>query len=155
VAQTGTELAVITRSIIADARRELRIFSHVLDRAVFDQIETLAALKDFAISHRPRNTLRILVVDPTDAITTGHRLIGLFQQLTSIISIRVPSDDDCSYPSAYCVNEGGGYVLQESRERPSARGNRADGIEAARLRRHFDLAWEHATEHPGLRRLGL
>jgi predicted GNAT family N-acyltransferase len=149
------QIGPIYRLIAADARRELRLLTHDLERAVLDDSETLDALKAFCLDYRPRNWLKILVRDPTAAIRSGHRLVALAQRLSSVVSIRVPTAEDLNDSAAYLVNEGGGYLLREVAARPYGRGHRHDGVEAARLRRQFDQVWERATEHPDLRRLGL
>jgi len=153
--ETAGELASATRAVVAAARRELRIYSRNLDRAVLDDSETIEALKHFAITHRPRNVMRILVQDPSEAVSLGHRLIALHRQLSSIIAMRVPAADDLRYASAFVVNEDGGYLFREVGDQFNGHGDLADPVESARLRRYFDQVWERASEHPDLRRLGL
>jgi len=155
LAQSASELIHLSVLVIANARRELCIYSRDLDKAVFNQAATLEALKQFALQYRPRNRLRVLVQDPTDAVKSGHRLIALMQRLPSIISIRVPQDDDLNYASAFIVSETSAYLFRESAERFNARGDLEDGVEAARLRRYFEQVWDRASEHPDLRRLGI
>lgn len=141
--------------ILAAARNELAILTQDLDPALLDSPEALAELKRVALSGR-RARLRILVADPRGPLADGHRLIPLAQRLTSAIELRMPVEDvDLQYPSAFLLNDRGGYFFRPLAGRGAGSGSTCNPGRHAQLLAFFDEAWERARPIPELRVLGL
>lgn len=144
-----------TLRLIADARREVCIYTRDLDPALFDTEQGLDALKRLAISGRGAS-IRILVQEPQQPAQRGHRLIGLAQRLTSAFALRVPvQDEDLQYPSAFLLNDARGFYFRTL-------GNRYEGEVVnyapgrhAQLQEYFNQVWERSEPSDELRQLEL
>jgi predicted GNAT family N-acyltransferase len=144
-----------TLRLVAEAKRELCIYTRALDPDLFESDAALEALKRVAISGRGAS-IRILVQDPRAVATRGHRLLPLAQRLTSIFALRTPTDDnDLQYPSAFLVNDTGGLYFR-------VLGNRFEGEAVnyapgrhAQLLAYFNQVWERAEPSEDLRQLSL
>jgi predicted GNAT family N-acyltransferase len=144
-----------TLALIGDAKRELCIYTRVLDPELFENEAVLEALKRVAISGRGAG-IRILVQDPRAVATRGHRLLPLAQRLTSVFALRTPvQDDDLQYPSAFLINDVRGYYFR-------VLGNRFEGEAVnyapgrhAQLLEYFDRVWERSEVSEDLRQLSL
>jgi predicted GNAT family N-acyltransferase len=144
-----------TLRLIADARRELCIYSRDLDPALFDSEQALEALKHLAITGRGAS-IRILVQEPQQPAQRGHRLIALAQRLTSVFAFRTPvQDEDLQYPSAFLLNDTRGFYFRTL-------GNRFEGEVVnyapgrhAQLQEYFNQVWERSEASDELRQLAL
>lgn len=139
--------------VIARARRALDLYSRELDPGLLDAPEALAALRRFAIND---GEVRILLHEPAAPQRALAPLIGLAQRLPSAFAFRAieePTDRD--YPSAYAVNDAGGYYFRTL-------GHRFDGetrldapARARQLRAAFEPVWQRARPCTEYRALGL
>lgn len=80
-------------ALLAQAKREILIVTTNLEHERFDNDDFINALSAFARSSRYATT-RILVADPSLAVTEGHRLVKLARKLSSLIEIRQLHEDD-------------------------------------------------------------
>ncbi|MDE2083855.1 MAG: GNAT family N-acetyltransferase [Xanthomonadaceae bacterium] len=144
-----------TLRLIGTAKRELCIYTRVLDPDLFESEAALEALKRVAISGRGAS-IRILVQDPHAVAARGHRLLPLAQRLTSVFALRTPvQDDDLHYPSAFLLNDVRGYYFR-------VLGNRFEGEAVnyapgrhAQLLEYFNQVWERSEISEDLRQLAL
>ena len=142
-------------SLLADTRYELMIHSRDLDAALFDVPAALDELRRIALSGR-RARIRILLQDARKPVTEGHRLIALAQRLPSSIELRTPVElQDTQYPSAFLLNDRGGFLFR-------VLGHRFEGVASshaparqAQLREYFNQVWERSLPSTELRTLGL
>jgi hypothetical protein len=81
------------RLLLAQAKREVFIISPDLEHDRFDNDDFIGALSAFARSSR-YTTTRILVADPSLAVSEGHRLVKLARKLSSLIEIKQLHEDD-------------------------------------------------------------
>ncbi|MFP7721643.1 GNAT family N-acetyltransferase [Lysobacter sp. A3-1-A15] len=139
--------------VIAGARRYLHIYTRELDPGLLDAPGVLAALRRLAT--RGGET-QILLHDAANPQRRGAPLIALGQRLPSAFAFRVIEEPvDLEYPSAYMVNDAGGYLF-----RPL--GHRSDGEtrldapgRARQLRSTFDEPWQRARPCSEFRALGI
>ena len=115
----------------------------------------LAEPKRIATSGRQAG-IRILLHDPAAALRDGHRLIALFQRLSSTIQIRTPVEDvDRQCASAWLLNDTGGYLFLPDASRPQGRVALGDRAAQAPLQRQFDEVWERSARASELQALDL
>lgn len=153
VADHAQALAAVT-ALLADANHEFAICTRDLDAALFDVPATLAQLKRIALSGRHAR-IRILVQDVRKPLTDGHRLIALAQRLPSAIALRTPVEErDLQYPSAFVLNDRGGYLFRILGSRAEGEGSTCAPGRHAQLCEFFDQVWERSQPSAELRTLG-
>ena len=152
--ESRDQAAAETLALIADARRDLWIYSRDLDPQLFDTEEMLDALKRFAVGGRA--TIRIIVQEPQLAVRRGHRLISLAQRLTSVFTLRTPTqDEDRQYPSAFVLNDRYGFYFRTLGNRFEGEAiNYAPGRHA-QLLDYFRQVWERSEASEELRQLAI
>jgi predicted GNAT family N-acyltransferase len=139
------ETAVTSVAALIDAaRRSLWIYTRELDPGLFDAPLVVEALRRFGTSGRGSEA-RFLLQDAAAAQRKHAPLLALAQRLPSIFLFRETDDPvDRAYPSAYVVNDAGGYYFR-------ALGHRFDGEadlhapgRARQLRGEFMAVWERS-----------
>lgn len=144
-----------TSALVRSARRQLCIYSRDLDPGLFDDGEVLEALRRFATAGRGGEA-RILLQDAAAPQRAHAPLLALAQRLPSVFLFREVVDPvDRAYPSAFVVNDAGGFYFR-------ALGHRFDGEadlhapgRSRQLRMQFDAIWERARPVGEYRALGL
>ena len=139
--------------VIGQARRELHIYSRELDPGLLDAPEVIAALRRFATSG---GAAQVLLQDPITPQRSLAPLIGLGQRLPSALAFRaIEEPTDRAYPSAYVVNDRGGYYFRPLGHRFDGE-TRLDGAARARqLLGTFDPVWQRARPCTEYRALGI
>jgi hypothetical protein len=153
--ESREQAAQETLGLLEAARHVLCIYTRDLDAALFETDAALEALKRVAISGRGAS-IRIIVQDPRNAVTRGHRLLAIAQRLTSVFVLRTPvQDDDLQYPSAFLINDTSGYYFR-------VLGNRYEGEAVnyapgrhAQLLEYFNQVWERSETSEDFRQLDL
>lgn len=139
--------------VIATARRRLGIYSRELDPGLFDQPEVLAALRRFATAG---GEVRILLHDPAAPQRAIAPVLGLAQRLSTAFALRAIEEPvDRDYPSAYIVNDGGGWYFRPLGHRYDGETRLDDPARGRQLHAHFDPVWERARPCSEYRALGL
>ena len=148
-------LAAVRLQLLADARRQLAIRLPRLTPDTCASAQELAELRRIATAGRCTE-IRLLLHEPAAAQRDGHRLIDLAQRLPSAWQIRVPVEPvDLDCPSAWLLNDAGGYLFQPDAERPHGRASRRDRAAQVPLRQRFDEAWERSVRARELQTLDL
>ena len=140
--------------LAAAARREILIFTQDLDAPLYDQAPFLAAVRRLALA-RPHRPVRVLVFEPRQAVSDGHRLVELGRKLGSRIGMRRTALDFRHRTDAFLVVDATGYCLRRLADRHEALVDFAAPGPAARLRAEFEQMWELSSEDTELRRLTL
>jgi hypothetical protein len=134
------------------AMHSLRITSRDLDAALYDNEPFLEAIKNLALrSHRAR--LYILINTAEPAIKNGHRLIELYQRLSTSIEIRVQGNRFQDYNQSVLIADESGYIRRRLSDRYQAEADFASGRIAREMIKVFDEMWAEAVTDPNLRRL--
>lgn len=148
------DLREVTLELIGGADHELAIYTRDLEAPLYDEPECIDAIKRVALSGR-RAQIRVLLQDPMRVQQEGHRLLDLAQRLPSVVLIRRPTHEDLQYPSAFLLNDNGGYLFRTFGDRFEGEGDACYPPRRDELKRYFDAVWERAEAPPELRRLAL
>lgn len=142
-------------ALINAARRGLWIYSRDLDPGLLDSVEVLDALRRFATAGRG-NEVRILLQDADAPQRTHAHLLALAQRLPSVFLFREVADPvDRAYPSAYIVNEAGGYYFRSLGHRFDGEADLHAPGRARQLRGAFNAIWERSRPVSEYRALGI
>ncbi|MDQ3288724.1 MAG: GNAT family N-acetyltransferase [Pseudomonadota bacterium] len=149
--QSGALAAML--GVIGQARRELDIYSRELDPGLLDAPEVIVALRRFATAG---GETRVLLQDAIAPQRAHAPLLNLSQRLPSAFAFRaIEEPTDLRYPSAYAVNDQGGYYFRALGHRFDGE-TRLDGAARSRqLRAAFDPVWERARRCTEYRALGI
>ena len=148
-------LAAARLQLLVAARHRLALHLPLLGRDDYGNDAELAELKRIATSGR-RAGIRILLHDPAAALRDGHRLIALFQRLSSAIAIRTPVEEtDRQCASAWLTTDTGGYLYLPDAGRPQGRMGLADRAAQAPLQQQFEEMWERSARASELQALDL
>lgn len=140
--------------LASQAQRSLALFSRDLEAPIYDNPEFVAAVRRLAL-RRHQLPVRVLLLDPTQAIHGGHRLLPLIQRLSSRCEVRGIPEDLPARVDAFLVVDSQGYVRRPLADDWSATADFHAPPEARRLEAEFQALWDRAESHPGLRRLYL
>ncbi len=144
-----------TIALIADARRQLWIYTRDLEPALYGHPGVLEALRAYATSGRG-GVVQVIVQEPALLPTSGHPLIGLAQRLTSVFQFRSPTEQvDQQYPSAFVGNDHDGFLFRLLGSRWDGEWSEAQPARTRQLREHFGRVWERSRECTELRALGI
>ena len=138
--------------MVGRAHREIRIFSHRLEPAMYSNSQFCDALYAFATSH-PLARVRILVKDIMHVVHHPNLLPDLCHRLPSRIQMRkLQTKEDCMHTEFVLVDRAGILYKQEP-ERFVGYVVEYSPLEAVELAKDFDKLWEHGELDPELRRL--
>jgi predicted GNAT family N-acyltransferase len=142
-------------ALVSAARRRLWIYSRDLDPGLFDAIEVVDALRMFGTAGRGGQA-RILLQDAAVAQRSRAPLIALAQRLPSIFSFREVDDPvDRAYPSAFVVNDTGGWYFRNLGHRFDGEADIHGPGRARQLHEGFDRVWERSRPVTEYRALGM
>jgi hypothetical protein len=148
-------LAAARLQLLATTRHRLVLHLPLLGSDDYGNDAELAELKRIATSGRHAD-IRVLLHDPAAALRDGHRLILLFQRLSSAIAIRTPVEDvDRQNTSAWLLNDTGGYLYLPDASQPQGRMALVDRPAQVPLQRQFDEVWERSARASELQGLDL
>lgn len=144
-----------TLQLIMRSRRQLYIYSHDLEYALYGQNQIVEALKQFILRNR-NGEVHIIIQDPANLRNQVHPVLELAQKLTSHFLIRAPVEtEDLKYLSAFVVNDCDGYLFRLF-------GNRYEGhwspnlpARNRQLREEFERVWQRSRPCTEFRALGL
>ena len=141
--------------IVAGASHKLWIYTRDLDRALLDREPLLAELRRIALSGRGAG-IRVIVHEPAAALRDGHRLLPFAARMSSYVQLRKPvSEEDRHDPSAFILNDSGGYFFRTLASRFEGEGNTHGPGRHRQLLEYFGQVWERSEEDPELRRMSL
>jgi predicted GNAT family N-acyltransferase len=142
-------------ALLADATRDIAIYTRDLDPALLDVAPVLDALRRIALSGRGAR-VRAIVHEPRKALADGHRLVALAQRLPSVVELRVPEDEnDRQYPSAFLINDRRGYLFRTLATRSEGEGSTYAPGRHAQLREYFDQVWARSLPSEELRQIAI
>ncbi len=137
---------------LAEARRELIIYSHFLDALYFDEPQITTAISTFA-RRAPATRVRILIHSSNFIVSRGHRLLELSRRLSSKVTIRLVDPDFDAPDSCFVAWDQAGYWLLPEYREPEGSLHADDPVPAKRLFHEFDQLWHHGHLDPELREL--
>lgn len=147
--------AAIATALIAQAGRAVLIYTRELDPGLLDVPLVLNALRRFGTRTRG-GEVQILLQDAAAPQHTLAPLIGLGQRLPSVFAFRKISDPvDLAYPSAFIVNDRGGYYFRPLGHRFDGEAELENPGRTRQLREEFGRVWERSRPCSEYRALGL
>jgi predicted GNAT family N-acyltransferase len=142
-------------ALVTAARRGLWVYSRELDPGLLDATEVLEALRHFATAGRG-NEVRLLLQDAYAPQRLHAPLMTLAQRLPSVFQFREVADPvDRAYPSAYVVNDAGGYYFRTLGHRFDGEADLHAPGRARQLRGTFNAIWERSRPVTEYRALGI
>lgn len=150
---TFDALRRIVPELIDTARREVCLYTRDFDPPLLGTPEALEAFRQFAVGTKEAK-VRILAHDASRATREVHGLIALAQRLPSHFEFRlIEEEPDTQYPSAFVVNDRGGYLFRPIATRFEASASFDGAARARQLEEVFDEVWERARPAAELRAL--
>lgn len=154
VEDRGAAVAIVV-ALATSARRGLWIYSRALDPGLLDAPEVLEALRRFGTAGRG-NEARFLLQDAATAQRAHAALLPLAQRLPSVFLFREVDDPvDRAYPSAFVVNDAGGWYFRGLGHRFDGEADLHAPGRARQLQEGFERVWERSRPVTEYRALGL
>ena len=151
---TSEECRLAALSMVLQAARGIDIVSRQLDPQMYDNREFSAAVNMFVVGSR-RARVRALLRDTDAVVKRGHRLVTLFQRLSSFIELRVPAREFDEYNAAFLIVDEVGVIYRTLSDGFEGTVNFNDPRMARELTRQFEEMWQTALPDAGLRRAHL
>ncbi|KRG70659.1 GNAT family N-acetyltransferase [Pseudoxanthomonas dokdonensis] len=142
-------------ALLQQSRRSLFIYSRALDPGVLDATALLEGMRRFAQGRRGA-VIQLLLQDADAPQRNLSPLLPLAQRLPSVFQFRqIQEPADMAYPSAYAVNDLGGYYFRPLGQRFEGEAEWDNPGKARHLRDVFQRFWERSRPCSEYRALGL
>lgn len=142
-------------ALVRAARRRLRVYSRDLDPGLFDAAPVVEALRAFGTSGRGAEA-RFILQDAAAPQRAHAPLLGLAQRLPSVFGFREVDDPvDRAYPSAFVVNDVGGWYFRGLGHRFDGEADPHGPGRARQLQQGFDRVWERSRPVTEFRAIGI
>lgn len=148
--ECGEAVLALTRQ----AKRSLDIFSHTLERRVYNSQALYTAALQLATYSR-YSQIRIILKDATHAIKDGSRLVELSQRLSSRVQIRTPPVEYRDVSEEFVIADDVGLLHRKLASRYEGELCFYEPLKCRQLKKFFDECWEKSAPDPNLRRLHL
>lgn len=97
---------------VADAaKRQLSIFSHDLEPAIYGHEDFIAVVTRLVLASRFAR-VRVLIADPVRAVKDGHEFVTLGRRLSSFIEFRHVLPEYREHVEAFCIADDQGIVYR-------------------------------------------
>jgi len=136
------------------AKRSLDIYTHKLDRRIYNSLAIYSAALKLA-THSRYSQVRILIKDSTDAVKRGSRLVELNHRLSSRVHIRKPPMEYRDFSEEFVIVDEIGLLRRRIASRYEADLSFYEPKASRQLSKFFDECWEKSASDPDLRRLHL
>ncbi len=140
--------------MVSQGQRSLNLFTPNLDPRVFDNEEFIEAVKNIAL-HNPRSRVNILILDPSEIVSRGHRIVELARKISSHVFIHRADSEDHNRVDTFMVVDKVGMIRRAHNDRFEGLAEFNNPAEARLLLKTFNDAWERSQPEPELRRLYL
>lgn len=151
---TGEQVRQASVALVRRSRRRVEIVSRHFDPVVYDTVEFADALRSFVLASS-RARVRVIVMDSTPVLATGHRIVALAQHLSSYVEIRRPGKQHARYNCAFLLADRVGSVYRMLADRFEGVVSFGARRIAGDLADTFEDMWAHSEPDPNLRRLSL
>ncbi len=140
--------------LLDSTRRELRIYSELLEIEVYGNEDFVSRLSAMVRSNR-RSHARILVSARAELSGRSHRLLELVRVLPSLCQCRLMTEPTDRYREDFLLADRTGFVTRKAQEEKLARFSPDDRAGAADRAEHFDYLWSRAISSAELRQLSI
>jgi len=152
--ESSADHAAAALALATQATRSLHIFSHQLDRRVYDQKPFLEALTQLVL-RSPQCRVLILVRDTQDMLHNDHRLIATMRRVSDRMQLRKVHEDDLNTSEEFIVADETGLLLRRIATRYEGSVN-FNARQAARERvNFFNEVWRLSEPDPKLKHLAI
>jgi hypothetical protein len=141
-------------SVAQSAKRQICIMGRDIDRPLFDTVEFVECIRQLALSS-PRAQIKILAQKTKGNVKSGHRIIPLSQQLSSLIHVRTPDIQHSNIQNILILADDFAYLKCPKANYYQGTACFYDRLEVRHLQSKFDDIWSHATVDMSIRRLHL
>ncbi|WP_457669275.1 DUF7931 domain-containing protein [Thiolapillus sp.] len=136
-------------------RRQLLVYTHRLNPAIYNQVCFVDAVRQLIIRHA-NTRIRILVTDTEELARGGSRLVQLAQAMPSSMEIRRRAEEFSGDQRSFLLADHSGFILRNLwNELNNARLDYNSPYSVRNLADEFMTAWEQSEPDPALRRLSL
>jgi len=149
--EQACELAL---SLVQQAKRQVCFFGPDLDTVLFNNIEFVTSLSEFA-RRNDRTVAKFVVHDTQQNATNGHRLLPLAQQLTSSLFIRTSCQQHQDLKQYFMLVDDNAYLYGQYATRYQGRAHVDDRAETRQLQQLFNTIWDQSHADVHARRLHL
>ena len=139
--------------LLADARRNIVLFSPTLEPELFASGTCAESFRQFA--RRRRASLRILVEDAKALAEVGHPLLELARRLPSKVKLRRLPDDHVPARRDFMVVDEEAVWMRPDVDAFVGWANPHDRVEARRMLEAFGWLFERSSDDPEFRLLNL
>ena len=146
----------ITQSVLqqtVNTLQTIKIFSHDLEKDIYNNDAFRTALLKLAQGNRHAR-VQILVNDISTALHEGHKLIGLAQQISSVLTIKDTPMDYQGLNVSFILFDKDGFIFKPDRSINMAIQSNCKS-RANKLTDFFNTAREYAEQNPHTRRLSI
>ncbi len=140
--------------LVTQGRREIRIFSHLLDPLLYERAEFVHCLSEFS-RQSPQAHVYILIKDARVLVERGHQLIRLAQRLPSKFSIRKQGIQSENESMGFMIVDRDKLLYKNDDEVFQGFANYSAAPEIKQLMDTWELLWRNSKEDPQLRALSL
>lgn len=154
VLESSADHCAAALALAAQATRNVHIFSHQLDRRVYDQKPLIEALTQLAL-RSPQCKVSILVRDTNDIVTNGHRLIDAMRRIPSRMQLRKVHADYLSTSEEFVVADETGLLLRRLAARYEGSVNFNARKDARERVKFFTEVWRVSEPDPKLKHLSI
>ncbi len=140
--------------MVTQGQRSLNLFTPNLDPRIFDNEGFIDAIKKLAI-HSSRSKINILILDPSNVVSQGHRIVALARRISSHIFIHRVDEADQNHVNTFMIVDNVGIIHRAHNDRFEGLAEFNNPAEARRLLKTFNEMWERSQPEPELRCLHL
>ncbi len=148
------DLSDFILTLAQQAQHRILIFSHDLDKALFDTDALYEAIKNLAIKSR-RTHIHILVHDPKPMVKDGHRLLQLARRISSHMAIKITAKEHHDVYENFILFDDDAYIIRDNPTRFTGKGTFNAPLKTRQLSDQFLEMWERGRVDSSLRRLSL
>ena len=141
-------------ALVKQAKKEICFFGASIDPVLFDSVEMVDVLSEFARRHQ-QTRIRFVVHSTLKNIADSHRLIQLAQRLSSSFYIRISSDQDKNRQQMFLLSDMNGYLYCNHSDSYNGHASLNAPAEVKSLQRNFDSYWAGSLPDVHTRRLHL
>ncbi len=140
--------------MVAQGKRSLNLFTPNLDPRIFNNENFIEAVKQLVISNS-RSRVNILILDPSEVVMHGHRIVELARRVSSRIFIHRADEEDRNQVNTFMIVDDVGIIRRAHNDRLEGLAEFNNPAEARLLLKTFSEDWERSQPEPELRRLHL
>lgn len=141
-------------ALLSQATRSVHLFSHQLDRRIYDDKTLIAALTQMVL-HSAQCKVLILVRDTNDIIHHGHRMIEAMRRIPSRMQLRKVHADYLNTSEEFMIVDETGILLRRIAARYAGSVIFNARKEARERVKFFNEVWRSSEPDPKLKHLSI